>query len=72
MPAMGTTFELDSIDLRLLRMLQTNGRATYDEIAQAIALSPSASLRRVRRLEDAGVIGGYAAVVPPEQPPSLA
>lgn len=64
---MGTTFELDSIDLRLLRMLQTNGRATYDEIAQSIALSPSASLRRVRRLEEAGVIAGYAAVVPPEK-----
>ena len=55
--------ELDAIDLRVLRALQTNGRATYDELSAAVNLSPSATLRRVKRLEDGGVITGYVALV---------
>ncbi len=54
---------LDAIDRRILQVLQTQGRSTYDELAQAVGLSPSAVLRRVRRLEDEGVITGYAALV---------
>jgi Lrp/AsnC family transcriptional regulator, leucine-responsive regulatory protein len=57
--------ELDAIDQRLLQALQANGRATYDELAQAVGLSASATLRRVKRLEDAGVISGYVALVEP-------
>lgn len=40
---------------------------TYDELAAQVGLSSSAALRRVRRLEDSGVIAGYAALVPPER-----
>ena len=63
---MATPFQLDTVDMRILRVLQANGRATYDEVAAAISLSPSATLRRVKRLEDAGVIAGYVALVRPE------
>ncbi|MDO5289382.1 MAG: Lrp/AsnC family transcriptional regulator [Pseudomonadota bacterium] len=64
---MGTDLNLDSMDLRVLRALQRNGRATYDELAEAVGLSPSATLRRVRRLEEAGVIDHYAALLRPER-----
>lgn len=57
--------ELDAVDRRILQVLQTQGRCTYDELAQAVGLSASAALRRVRRLEDAGVIAGYVALVDP-------
>ncbi len=63
---MDTEFKLDTVDMRILRVLQANGRATYDEVAAAVSLSPSATLRRVKRLEDAGVIAGYVALVQPE------
>jgi Lrp/AsnC family transcriptional regulator len=43
--------------------LQANGRATYDELAAQVSLSSSATLRRVKRLEEAGVIRGYVALV---------
>jgi Lrp/AsnC family leucine-responsive transcriptional regulator len=56
---------IDAIDQRILQALQANGRATYDELAQAVGLSASAVLRRVKRLEDAGVIAGYVALVDP-------
>ena len=63
---MDTHSRLDAVDARILRVLQAHGRATYDEVAEAVGLSPSAALRRVKRLEDAGIISGYAALVPPE------
>ena len=59
--------ELDAIDRRILRALQTDGRLTYDVLAAQVSLSPSAALRRVKRLEEAGVIKGYVALVPPER-----
>ena len=59
--------ELDNLDLRILRALQTNGRATYDDLATLIGLSASATLRRVKRLEESGVIAGYVALVAPER-----
>ncbi len=58
---------LDSIDRRILQALQPRGRATYDELAGLVGLSASAVLRRVRRLEEAGIITGYAALVAPER-----
>lgn len=64
---MSAPLELDAVDRRILRALQTDGRATYDQLAAAVQLSPSATLRRVKRLEEAGVIAGYVAVVPPER-----
>ncbi|RUP25618.1 MAG: Lrp/AsnC family transcriptional regulator [Curvibacter sp.] len=57
---------LDKLDRHILRSLQADGRATYDQIAEAVGLSPSAVLRRVRRLEDSGVIDRYVALVQPE------
>jgi len=57
--------ELDVIDRRILQALQARGRSTYDELSQAVGLSSSAVLRRVKRLEDTGVIDGYVALVSP-------
>ena len=53
--------DLDSTDHAILRLLQADGRMTHAAIADAVHLSPSACLRRVRRLEDSGVISGYHA-----------
>lgn len=57
---------LDKLDRHILRSLQADGRATYDQIAEQVSLSPSAVLRRVKRLEEAGVIDRYVALVKPE------
>jgi Lrp/AsnC family leucine-responsive transcriptional regulator len=57
---------LDKLDRQILRSLQADGRATFDQIADTVALSPSAVLRRVRRLEETGVIDRYVALVRPE------
>lgn len=54
---------LDATDRRILDLLQRNGRMSNVELAEAIHLSPSAALRRVRRLEDAGVIDRYVALL---------
>lgn len=66
-PAMSDVTTLDAIDRRILQLLQTEGRSTYDELAQAVGLSASAVLRRVRRLEQDGVIAGYVALVAPDR-----
>jgi Lrp/AsnC family leucine-responsive transcriptional regulator len=58
---------LDAIDRRILGALQQHGRSTYDELALVVGLSASATLRRVKRLEEDGVIAGYAALVSPER-----
>ena len=57
---------LDKLDRHILRALQENGRVTYDHISERIGLSPSAVLRRVKRLEETGVIDRYVALVKPE------
>lgn len=54
---------LDSLDRRILAVLQKQGRISFDELGGQVGLSASAALRRVRRMEDAGVIAGYAALV---------
>ena len=59
--------ELDAIDRRILRALQSDGRIVYDALAAQVGLSPSATLRRVRRLEESGVIAGYVALVRAER-----
>ena len=56
---------LDRTDLRILALLQGNGRATNSEIAESVRLSASACLRRIQKLEADGVIAGYAALVDP-------
>ena len=58
---------LDRTDWRLLAELQRDGRASYAELARAVAMSASAVAERVRRLEESGVIAGYQATVNPER-----
>jgi Lrp/AsnC family leucine-responsive transcriptional regulator len=57
--------ELDRTDLRILSMLQREGRLPVVELADRVSLSPTACQRRVRKLEDCGVIHRYAAVLSP-------
>jgi Lrp/AsnC family leucine-responsive transcriptional regulator len=64
---METVEQLDAIDRRILRALQADGRMIYDTLAAQVGLSPSAALRRVKRLEESGVIKGYVALVSPER-----
>ncbi|MDX2155111.1 MAG: Lrp/AsnC family transcriptional regulator [Hyphomicrobiaceae bacterium] len=54
---------LDDIDRRLLAALQANGRLTATELAERVGLTVSPCLRRLRILEDAGVIRGYTALL---------
>jgi DNA-binding Lrp family transcriptional regulator len=54
---------LDRIDIKILADLQRNGRSTMQELGAKVGLSPRASLERVRRLEAAGIITGYRAVI---------
>ena len=51
----------DAIDRQLLTALQRNGRTTVGELAELVSLSQSPCWRRVRQLEDSGVIAGYHA-----------
>lgn len=53
--------ELDNFDRAILRKLQRDGRISNQDLAEGVNLSPSPCLRRVRRLEEDGVIEGYAA-----------
>jgi Lrp/AsnC family leucine-responsive transcriptional regulator len=57
---------LDKLDRMILSLLQENGRTTFDQLSEIVSLSPSAVLRRVKRLEDRGVIDRYVALVKPE------
>lgn len=54
---------MDSIDEHILLLLQENGRLTNQELAAHVGLTPAPCLRRVRKLEEDGVITGYTAIV---------
>jgi len=58
--------KLDKIDLRILAALQADARLRNVELADQVGLSASPCLRRVKRLQDTGVIRGYATLVDPE------
>lgn len=58
----------DPVDERILRLLREDARMTNAALAAAAGLSPSACLRRVRRLEASGVIRGYTVLL--DEPPS--
>ncbi|WP_341887283.1 Lrp/AsnC family transcriptional regulator [Variovorax sp. YR752] len=58
--------QLDAIDRAILEVLQHEGRIANQELAQRVHLSPSACLRRVKALEDAGVIAQYVALLNPK------
>ncbi|MBI1200249.1 MAG: winged helix-turn-helix transcriptional regulator [Phenylobacterium sp.] len=55
--------DLDAIDRRILLELQRDGRLTNQELSDRVGLSPSPCLRRMRRLEEAGAIDRYVALV---------
>lgn len=54
---------LDDVDWRLLELLQADGRLSFSELGRRVSLSGSAVTERVRRLEERGVITGYAATI---------
>jgi Lrp/AsnC family leucine-responsive transcriptional regulator len=56
---------MDDIDRAILATLEKHGRISNDELAARVGLSPSPCLRRVRRLEQTGVIHGYQALIDP-------
>jgi Lrp/AsnC family leucine-responsive transcriptional regulator len=56
---------MDEIDEAILAVLDRHGRISNAELADRVGLSPSPCLRRVRRLEDSGVIRGYRALIDP-------
>lgn len=60
-------FNTDRVDALILEALQRNGRQSIVELARTVSMSHSATAERVRRLEEAGVITGYAAQVDPER-----
>jgi Lrp/AsnC family leucine-responsive transcriptional regulator len=58
---------MDAVDRRLVDALRAEGRASYAELARMVGLSSSAVHERVGKLESAGIIQGYRAVVDPRQ-----
>ena len=56
------SYQLDKLDLKILRLLQENGRITNLQLATNIGLSPAPTLERVRKLENSGFIKSYHAV----------
>ena len=58
---------LDKTDRKILAILQQDGRLSNQEVAERVSLSPSPCLRRIKRLEEAGVIRQYVALLDPAQ-----
>ena len=56
---------IDEKDARILELLQKDGRMTNVDLARAVELTPSATLERVRKLEERGFINGYTATLDP-------
>ncbi len=56
---------LDRLDLKIIDILQRDRRITNLELAEKVGLSPTPCLNRVKKLETAGIISGYAAVIDP-------
>ena len=59
------TISLDRTDRKILEILQKEGRLSNLELAERVALSPSPCLRRLKRLEESGVVRQYVALVDP-------
>jgi Lrp/AsnC family leucine-responsive transcriptional regulator len=62
-PAAGKFSGVEDLDREIVRLLAADGRMSYTDLGRATGLSTSAVHQRVRRLEERGVIRGYAAVV---------
>ena len=56
---------IDRLDIKILNIIQSDGRIPNVDIARKVGLAPSAVLERIRKLEQAGVIRGYAALLDP-------
>lgn len=63
---MSNEITLDAVDRDILFRLRQDGRLTNVELAKRVGLTPPPCLRRVKRLEEAGVITGYRAVIDPQ------
>jgi Lrp/AsnC family leucine-responsive transcriptional regulator len=59
--------KLDKTDRRILDVLQRDGRISVTDLAERVGLSPTPCARRVRQLEETGLIQGYAAIVDPKR-----
>ncbi len=55
---------MDPLDRAIIRVLQCHGGISNQELADRVRLTPAPTLRRVRRLEERGIITGYTARVP--------
>lgn len=62
-----TKISLDKTDRKILAILQGDGRLANQDVAEQVNLSPSPCLRRIKRLEEAGVIRQYVALLDPEK-----
>ncbi len=62
-PSRSATADLDATDWKILRELQRDGRITNVELSQRVGISAPPCLRRVKRLEEAGIIRGYRALL---------
>lgn len=60
------TIKLDKYDKQLLRHLQQDARLSHVALSERINLSPSQCARRLQRLENAGIITGYSAIIDPQ------
>lgn len=55
--------EVDDIDLKIIEILRRNGRASYKEVAEKLGIGVATVYKRVKKLENLGVIRGYVAVI---------
>ncbi|BCX04740.1 MAG: AsnC family transcriptional regulator [Candidatus Roseilinea sp.] len=62
-----SSISLDDIDIKILQLLQSNGRLTHAAIGKSVGLTGPSVYARVQRLEQAGVIRGYAAALDPSK-----
>lgn len=60
---MVNSVDLDDFDMQILRLLRQDGRISIQNLSDQIALSPTPTARRLRRLEESGVITGYSALI---------
>jgi DNA-binding Lrp family transcriptional regulator len=67
MPKINQEMQLDAIDRHILKELQLDGRLSNQDLALRVHLSPSACLRRVKLLEESGVIDRYVALLNPKR-----
>jgi Lrp/AsnC family transcriptional regulator, leucine-responsive regulatory protein len=65
-PRAGKVTAVEELDRRIVELLVADGRMSYTDLGKATGLSTSAVHQRVRRLEQRGVIRGYAAIIDPE------